>query len=183
VGDRDVLHGVGVTASVLNFAYGSNTLVRRLRARAPSARPVARAVLRAHCLCWHKVGQDGSGKCDIVATDAVDERVHGVLYELAAIDKTLLDAAEGLGTGYGEKCVTVHTDAGDAQAWVYYALRTDPALLPFSWYKTLVVAGACEHALPPRYVEALQAVPAVQDRDTARHARYVALALSTLAGC
>ena len=49
------------------FAYGSNMSSRRLRERMPGARAESRAILPCHRLAWHKIGKDGSGKCDIVA--------------------------------------------------------------------------------------------------------------------
>ena len=42
---------------------------------------------------------------------------------------------------------------------------------PSTWYRDLVVAGAIEHGLPPRYVEELARVPAAADPDVARAAR------------
>jgi gamma-glutamylcyclotransferase (GGCT)/AIG2-like uncharacterized protein YtfP len=163
--------------SVVNFAYGSNMLARRLRQRAPSARRLGGAVLRGHRLQWHKVGRDRSGKCDVVATGDPDDAVYGVLYAVPLAEKALLDRAEGLGAGYAEKRVSVHAEGGAVEAWVYYATDTDPALHPFTWYQALVVAGARENALPAAYVAALEAAVAVRDADAERHARHFALAL------
>jgi gamma-glutamylcyclotransferase len=53
---------VNASATIVNFAYGSNMLTRRLRERAPSARTVGTGVLHGHTLRWHKVGQDSSGQ-------------------------------------------------------------------------------------------------------------------------
>ena len=49
---------------MLYFAYGSNLSSARMAARVPSARVVARAQLPGHALRFHKVGRDGSAKCD-----------------------------------------------------------------------------------------------------------------------
>ncbi|MGM0412630.1 MAG: gamma-glutamylcyclotransferase family protein, partial [Pseudomonadota bacterium] len=87
------------------FAYGSNMLTARLRARVPSAHPVGRARLDNHALAWHMAGPDGSAKCDIVTTPGTV--VHGVLFRLDAGELPLLDAAEGLGHGYDRETVTV----------------------------------------------------------------------------
>jgi hypothetical protein len=161
---------------VINFSYGSNMLWRRIRARVPSARPLGAAVLRGHRLEWHKAGRDRSGKCDVVATDDPAHVVHGVLYEFFAAEKALLDAAEGLGAGYDEKQVEVESAHGRVHAWLYYATGTDTTLLPYSWYKALVVAGAREHALPDAYIARLEAVIATEDEDAERHALHIALA-------
>lgn len=159
-------------STILNFAYGSNMLTRRLQERAPSAVPVATGIVRGHALRWHKVGQDLSGKCDIFATGNDEDVVHGVVYRLLAHDKPALDAAEGLGAGYDEKEVEIETDNGPLRARVYYATRIDPGAVPFAWYKALVVAGAQQHALPPAYVARLRAVTAAADPDHARTAKH-----------
>jgi hypothetical protein len=53
---------------MLYFAYGSNMSVSRLVARTPSAQPLGRCALRGHQLRFHKVGGDGSAKCDAFHT-------------------------------------------------------------------------------------------------------------------
>ncbi len=158
--------------TVLNFSYGSNMLSKRIQQRVPSARVVRPAVLHGYGLRWHKAGQDGSAKCDIVQTGAPMDRVHGVVYELLVAEKHLLDAAEGLGKGYEEMQVVVKHAQGDILAWTYYATHLDPALIPFDWYKALVVAGALEHGLPAAYVDGLRTVPATADPDDSRASRH-----------
>ncbi len=163
-------------AVVLNFAYGSNLLSRRIHARVPSARVVARGVLRGHELRWHKVGQDGSAKCDVVATGNAQSRVFGVVYAIAAAEKPRLDKAEGLGAGYAQRQAEIETDSGPVNAWLYHATAIEPGLIPFDWYKALVVAGAREQQLPAAYVAWLEATAAREDRDFERSATNHALA-------
>lgn len=153
---------------MINFSYGSNMLMRRLRERAPSARVIAAGMLKGHALRWHKVGQDHSGKCDALATGNDSDVVYGVLYEILASDKPSLDAAEGLGAGYAEKEVDIHTLSGVVHAHLYYATHVDSAMVPFAWYKALVVAGAQQHTLPAAYVAGLMAVRSIPDPDAAR---------------
>ena len=150
------------------FAYGSNMLLARLRERTPSAVAVGRGVLAGHRLAFHKVGRDGSGKCDIHAGDAAGSVVHGVLFHLHPGEKAALDEAEGLGRGYGIRRVEIETAAGRIQAFSYYATRIEAGLRPFHWYRDLVLAGAREHGLPERYIDRIAAVPAVADPDPAR---------------
>jgi hypothetical protein len=166
----------------LYFAYGSNMLSARLRERTPSARPLGVARLEGHVLRWHKAGRDGSGKCDIVAAATPLAHVQGVVYEVALADKPQLDAAEALGVGYAEVETVVHLAGAALRARAYAALQTDPAVLPYDWYKALVVGGACEHGLSADYVAALQAVPARPDPDADRAARHFALAAPFAAG-
>ena len=71
------------------FAYGSNMLTRRLAAvdRAPSARPIAIGTLPGRRLRFHKIGLDGSGKCDAALTGKDSDRIYGVLFELDRADQ------------------------------------------------------------------------------------------------
>jgi gamma-glutamylcyclotransferase (GGCT)/AIG2-like uncharacterized protein YtfP len=159
----------------LNFAYGSNMLSARLRQRVPGARLIGAAALSGHVLRWHKVAKDGSGKCDIVLAEP-GSVVHGVLYEIPAHEKQHLDRAEGLGFGYTEKHVLVECNAGMLKATAYVATHVDDSLLPFTWYRALVIAGAVEHGLPSAYVNGLRAIDARLDADAHRHAQHMALA-------
>ena len=159
----------------LYFAYGSNMLSARLLARTPTARVVGVARLLHHSLRWHKLGADGSGKCDVVPAAVGDTGVHGVLFDIALAEKPLLDAAEDRGVSYADKLLSVECNGQDVMAWTYLALKTDAETKPFDWYKALVVAGAQEHKLPPAYVQQLVAVPAQMDTDTRRAARHFAL--------
>ena len=152
----------------LYFAYGSNMLGQRMRARTPSARRVALATLPDFELRWHKVSRDGSGKCDIVTQPG--GTVHGVLYEIAAGERPALDLAQGLGTGYREVQLEVQTASGARQALSYQATNIDSFTKPYSWYKALVVAGAREQQLDAAYIAALEAAPSWEDPDSQRAA-------------
>jgi len=164
------------TTSFLYFAYGSNMLTRRLRARTPSARMVGVAALAGFEVRWHKVSRDGSAKCDIVPAADPGTQVFGVVYEIDAAEKPALDHAEGLGRGYKERPVEVSADAGTIVAMTYQATNVDHLALPFGWYKALVVAGAKEHALPEAYVQGLGAVRTKPDPDPDREAENFQLA-------
>ncbi|AFY29168.1 gamma-glutamylcyclotransferase family protein [Cyanobium gracile] len=160
----------------LNFAYGSNMLTARLRQRVPSARPLGVAVLRAHELKWHKVANDGSGKCAIEAAADSNSLVYGVVYAILLGEKHRLDRAEGLGFGYEEQTKTVELAGQFVDVQAYVATRIDTVILPYSWYRALVVAGAVEHNLPSAYIDGLRRVPVIQDPDQERHAEHMALA-------
>ncbi len=163
------------TVALLNFAYGSNMLSARLRQRVPGALLIGAAMLHGHALRWHKVAKEGSGKCDIVPAEPASV-VHGVLYEIPAQEKHHLDHAEGLGFGYAEKDILVECKTGMPQATAYVATHIDASLLPFTWYRSLVIAGAIEHGLPNAYVDGLRAINAKLDVDAHRHAQHMALA-------
>jgi gamma-glutamylcyclotransferase len=162
--------------SFITFAYGSNLPTARIRERCPSARSLGIAELRGHELRWHKVSKkDGSGKCDIVASDAPDASVFGVLFEIAGDEKLALDRAEGLGNGYEETEIDVLCGQDQVKTKAYRATNTDPALQPYTWYRALVIAGAKEHGLPALYIAGLEAVAANEDSDRERHDKNMAL--------
>jgi hypothetical protein len=164
---------------MLYFAYGSNMSFRRLRQRAASARRVTVATLLGHELRFHKVGQDGSGKCDAYETGDERDAVIGVVFDIDDPDKSMLDAAEGLGHGYGEKNVGLLTPADKRlEALTYYALAVDPVLRPFDWYKQHVLNGAAEAGLPGEYIQyAIHGVESISDHDRMRHASELAIYL------
>ena len=159
----------------INFAYGSNMSSRRLRTRTPSAMPVGIGRLAGHRLMWHKIGRDGSAKCDIHQTGRADDFVWGVLFEIDLAEKPLLDEAEGLGNGYAHKSVAVLTDGDVVQAGAYHATHIDATLEPFDWYVAFVLQGAQEHGLPGHYLRALESVAAVVDPDADRRERNFSL--------
>jgi hypothetical protein len=154
------------------FAYGSNMSSRRLWQRLGSARAVAVARLPRHRLCWHKQGRDGSGKCDAAHTGDPGHAVLGVLYDVAAAQRALLDCVEGVGAGYEAIDVGLLLDTGSSvAAFTYRATLIDADTLPFHWYKTHVLRGAREHGLPEEYIARLEAVPSRDDPDRERQRR------------
>jgi cation transport regulator ChaC len=157
------------------FAYGSNMLSRRLLERTPSAVFIGIGYLCGRKLVFDKDGYDGSGKCDMERTSSQSDRVYGVLYRIDSDEKPLLDQAEGLGESYRQERVRVITDGGEREAMAYVAIRKAPDLLPYNWYKSLVVAGAVEHGLPDDYVERLRNVDSMPDTDDQRRAKNEAL--------
>lgn len=177
--------------TVLNFAYGSNLLTRRILARAPSTKVLGVGTVHGHALRWHMASDDGSGKCDMVPVDDPASSVIGVVYEVTRAEKAELDRAETLGHGYEEREVQVLMRAqagsgavhgsplsaahGTLAAVAYRALITDPSSVPYDWYKALVVGGAREHGFPQPYIDGLEAVVTKTDADAARAARHRAL--------
>ena len=165
---------------MLYFAYGSNLLTRRLLARAPSARKHGVAVLRGYGLRFHKRARDASAKCNTVPTGNADDVVHGALFEIDSGDWDSLDRAEGRGAGYEREVLQVEP-AGDrspehaalvaAQIYLARPEYVDATLLPYGWYRDLVVAGAREHSLPADYIARLEGQPVMQDPDAEREAR------------
>jgi hypothetical protein len=154
-----------------NFAYGSNMSVARLRVRAPSARLISTGRLPGHALTWHKVGMDGSGKCDALPTGIVDDTVWGAVFEIHEREREELNRVEDLGRGYEERRVVVQTPGGPIAAQMFSGIRTSPSVRPFEWYKRHVLTGARELGLPGEYIAAIEAVEVQEDLDLARAAR------------
>jgi hypothetical protein len=157
--------------SFFYFAYGSNMLTSRLKARTPSATPQGTAFVEGHRLTFDKKSTDGSGKCDIDVTGNSADRVYGVLFTISTAEAAALDEAEGLGNGYRKGDVQAATPNGTSSAVAYFATEKDPARQPYHWYKEFVVAGAVEHALPDAYIEGLRDVPSQPDPDSSRRAK------------
>ncbi|WP_440873956.1 gamma-glutamylcyclotransferase family protein [Thalassotalea sp. PLHSN55] len=158
------------------FAYGSNMSLLRLQERVPSAKRLGSFYLQQHQLCFHKVSDDGSGKCDAFQPHKSDDVIIGALFEMHANDKAALDQAEGLGYGYNEKNVHVRNHAGDTvEAFLYYAIKIDSAMKPYSWYANHVITGALEINVPVNYLERIKAVETIEDPDKQRDAKQRAL--------
>ena len=160
----------------LYFAYGSNLLTRRLLERTPSAKKLCTGVLRQHELRWHKAGEDGSGKCDVLQSADPKSVVLGVVYRIEATERPALDAAESLGVGYQLKQVAVESGGGRLNPWLYHAIRIDAEAVPYDWYHRLVVAGAREHEFPEAYIEGLKAIRTKPDPDHERARHHFGLA-------
>lgn len=155
------------------FAYGSNMSLPRLRKRVPSAERIGVFTLAEHSLRFHKVSlRDGSSKCDALFTENAEDCVVGALFEISESEKEALDRAEGLGSGYLDKRVAVSDGQGNSfEAFTYYATRTDPSLLPYSWYLYHVIHGAKETEVPSSYLEALESTKTQEDPEKERDAR------------
>jgi gamma-glutamylcyclotransferase len=170
---------------MLYFAYGSNMCTGRLRARVSSAEVVAVAQLFRHRFAYEKRSDDGSSKGNASETGQDTDFVWGVVFEIDAAQKQILDQAEGLGHGYAEKQVTVRDHAQQAYACVMYYAQPSHIVAdrPYGWYQRFVVEGARQHALPPEYIDQHLAVPVGKpDPDTQRDVRKRRIACETPSG-
>ena len=148
------------------FAYGSNLLSQRLLERTPDAKPIGAAKLAGYALRFHKIGDDGSGKCDAYFMGDGHE-LFGVMYEMSDFDLEKLDGIEG--EGYQRIRVTVLAEEPvDVFTYVVKEEFIDPDIQPYAWYKNFVLAGAREHDLPDDYMSAILAAPFKIDPDEDR---------------
>lgn len=134
---------------------------RRLTAprRTPLATRVSVGYVPGRRLSFDKFSmRDRSGKCDCEATGNPQDRVYGVVYQIAAFERAALDEAEGLHHGYRDEILTVI--AGEVTYWAlaYVATSKRQGLPVFDWYLEHVLAGAVENELPSGYVDALRQI-------------------------
>lgn len=154
---------------MLYFAYGSNLSSARLQKRVPSGKLLDTGIITRHRLVFHKIGRDGSAKCDAYCTGILEDYILGAVYRIDPQHKELLDKAEGLGKGYAIKYLEVLLNSGSrVNAFLYSATRIDTRIKPFHWYKEHVLRGMREHNFPEHYCECLKAVKSVEDHDPGR---------------
>lgn len=158
------------TSKVHYLAYGSNLHPLRLAARVPSARPIGIVEMPGYALAFHKRSEDGSGKCLVHAEQGGHHTAYGVVYEFDAREKTALDWHEGNGRGYDERQGRFLLHSKPCKPYLYLAQSEyiDPALVPYDWYKALVLAGARFHDFPSQYIASIEAMPCRPDPDLGR---------------
>jgi hypothetical protein len=98
--------------------------------------------------------------------------VWGALYRIAPTERPELATIEGVGAGYDESGDVVEAKGHQVSAFLFLAQPNyvDPALVPFHWYKALVIEGAKYHKFPAAYLAAIEAVPSLADPDSDRAA-------------
>ena len=163
------------------FAYGSNMLTERLKARCPSATVLGTAFAEGSIIEFSKRSElDGSGKATLGR--AAGQRTPGVLFKIPNPQCRTLDRAEGAGKGY-DRCdaFPVHRSGSAAivQAVTYLATSPEANLKPYDWYLALIVAGAHQHGLGDDYIAKLRREPYVQDVYRTRKTRVEAIVALT----
>ncbi|MFP4614229.1 MAG: gamma-glutamylcyclotransferase family protein [Thiohalorhabdus sp.] len=162
--------------STLHYlAFGSNLHPLRLGERVPSARLVGRVDLDGYRLAFHKRGQDGSGKGDLVYTGDPGDRALGALFEIDDREKPDLDAVEG--EGYRDERMEVTVAGRTYSAFVYRGEDDfiDPDLPPYRWYRDIIWHGARYLGASWKYLEGVAGVACMEDPDPDRRARCEAL--------
>ncbi len=147
------------------FAYGSNLHPVRLTERITSAELIGVARLPGYRLVFHKKGKDGSGKGDIVKTDAVSDLVYGAIYKIDPQHKAILDKIEG--EGYTDRKITLVCNGYRYSCYTYTARpqHINSDLKPFNWYVQLIVLGARFLNFPADYITEIAHVDTTDDRD------------------
>lgn len=146
------------------LSYGSNLHPVRLQKRIPSASLAGTVELPGRALSFSKRSRDGSGKCTISKADG-RQTVFGAIYEIDPQEKSRLDRIEGVGAGYDAHWEELLLNGARTKAFVYVASSgyVDENLIPYRWYKDMVLAGASYHRFPAAYINALKTVEAADD--------------------
>ena len=116
--------------------------------RCPDATNPRRAVLADHD--W-LINQRG-----VATVEPFDgTQVHGVVWQLSDHDLATLDSAEGVPLRYRRDQLTVQTEDGPSDAWVYIDHRVNPGP-PRPGYLERIIDGALHHGLPQRWIDFLR---------------------------
>jgi hypothetical protein len=150
---------------MLYAAYGSNLHPQRLRQRTPSAALLGTAMIDGWSLHFDKRGQDGSGKCTIRRDGG---SLYCAIYDICPTDKTRLDTIEGVGKGYARSILPV-PGYGLCATYVAETRYLDASLLPFCWYRDLVLLGAMAHGFDAGYLARIASVRTQTDPDADRY--------------
>jgi len=154
---------------------------RRLKNRVESARVISSGILEKYKLMFHKVSDDGSGKCDAYFTENPADKMYGVVYSIKKDDLARLDSYEGLGYGYEKKDVVIKIlNDEEIKVLTYIATDIEAGLKPYGWYKYHVLHGAVENVLPPDYISFIDSFRSKADP---KKGRAVSTAISILIKC
>lgn len=145
-------------------AYGSNLHPHRLTARTPSARLVGTAYLSDWSLRFHKRSVDTSGKCSIHEGSS---GLFVAVYQMSTADKQELDRIEGVGSGYSNGQIIV-PKFGECATYLAAESHIDESLVPYDWYKELVLLGCRELGFAADYVRRIERITVTQDSDPKR---------------
>lgn len=160
----------GNKQTIFYLAYGSNLHPDRLWQRVPSAKFLGAICVSGYQIKFYKKSTDDSSKCSLKKTDKMQDLMYFALYEINQSEKYLLDKAEGVGHGYKDIKVKFSYKEKEYVAFTYMAMEShiDENLLPYSWYKDLVIAGARFYNFPSNYIEDIEAIPTCADHDDNR---------------
>ncbi len=140
------------------FAFGSNMHLARMRDRVPSSEFIAIGTLDNFSLKFHKRSPDGSAKCSISPDTRGIHPVLGVIYRMKSTEKNYLDSCEDVGNGYEVKQLEVLDGKKNHSVFTYCAQEPwiDDNILPYDWYKSLVIEGAKYFDFPKYYIANLK---------------------------
>jgi gamma-glutamylcyclotransferase (GGCT)/AIG2-like uncharacterized protein YtfP len=152
------------------LAYGSNLHPLRLALRVPNSRLIGTTQLDGYRLTFHKRSTDGSSKCNLHFTSDSSHVAYAAIYDVPENEVHLLDAAEGLGSGYFKQQMTVAVNGDSYLVFAYLANQSHLTenLEPYHWYKGFVMAGAQKHRFPAPYLQEIAVVTSKPDLISSR---------------
>ncbi len=166
-------------ATFTYFAYGSNMLLERLQKRCKTANFLGVAVTHGYTLAFSKKSKiDGSGKATIARTANDDTALYGALFEIDLSERLSLDKFEGSDYDSEDEFVVRRVDNGEELTVTTYIARHEAMeknLMPYDWYKQLIVAGAWQGKLPDSYFACLKTIESIPDPCPERTKRKEAL--------
>jgi gamma-glutamylcyclotransferase (GGCT)/AIG2-like uncharacterized protein YtfP len=143
----------------------------KLKGITPSCKDPFVAKLKKHNLRFHKQSTDESGKADAYPTDNETDEVLGVVFNVDDSEVRNLDESEG---GYNRTDIEVFDNEGNLHNVETYIAKKDKinsTLKPYTWYKRLVIEGACQHSLPREYIAKIEVIESEEDPDKERNAK------------
>ncbi len=157
------------------FAYGEMMFSARLQKVVPEATCLGVAKVMGYKLFFHNRGHDDpSGKCNIIPVKDPNCEVYGVVYEIKQRDRYLLDKDQSLGCGSQDVTLKVFPVESSFDnglfAFTYIAHKENifEDLVPYHWYKEMVLSGAREHNLPSEYIHHLEQYAVTYDPNVQR---------------
>ena len=129
------------------FAYGSNLSVAQMATRCPDAKDPVPATLADHD--W-LINERGVATVEAFAGG----QVHGILWQVSDTDLASLDRAEGVPDRYRRDWMTVLTNEGPVDAWVYVDHRVEPGPAREGYLEGIIDAAG-HHGLPAPWVDFL----------------------------
>ena len=157
------------------FAYGEMMFSARLQKIVPQATCLGVAKVMGYKLFFHSRGhEDPSGKCNIIPVKDPFCEVYGVIYEISQRERHLLDKDQSLGCGSMDVTLKVFpvdsTHENGVFAFTYIAHKENifEDLVPYHWYKEMVLSGAREHQLPSEYIHHLEQYAVTYDPNVQR---------------
>ena len=172
-------------ATFTYFAYGSNMLLERLQKRCKTARFLGVAIAHGYTLAFSKKSKDGSGKATIARTANDDTALYGALYEIDLKDRAQLDRDEGFEYYRTDEFVVRRVDNNEKLTVTTYVANhsaIDNNLMPYHWYKKLILAGARQTKLPDFFIANIETRRSVHDPCPERTKRKEALAVLNESG-
>ena len=167
-------------ATFTYFAYGSNMLLERLQKRCKTASFLGVAVAHGYTLAFSKKSKDGSGKATIAKTVIDDTALYGVLFAIDLDERPCLNRAEGSDYDRNDEFVVTRADSNEKLSVTTYVAKysaMENNLVPYDWYKLLIVTGAWQGNVPDFYLARLKEIESIPDPYPERATRKEALAV------